>query len=207
MYSLLIENWHLSHLYFYSDERAYSRGMLLLLIFMELVYIGLGVSLSYWNNSFFNALQSFNQSSFVRLLGYFFLLILTIIVVGVYKHYLAQLFKLRWRSWLTNYLLSKYLSDHAYYEASLLRNDDNPDQRISMDVETYIENTYNLTIGAINSTVSFFAYVIILWSLSGVIKINITQYWSYEMRGSMVWAAIVYAGLGKSRAVVTSFKK
>jgi ABC-type uncharacterized transport system fused permease/ATPase subunit len=76
-----------------------------------------------------------------------------------------------------------------------------------MDVETYIENTYNLTIGAINSTVSFFAYVIILWSLSGVIKINITQYWSYEMRGSMVWAAIVYAGLGKSRAVVTSFKK
>ncbi|CAF3027513.1 unnamed protein product [Rotaria sp. Silwood2] len=86
-----------------------------------------------------------------------------------------QLLQLRWRRWLPNNFLSKYLSKHAYYHMSLLKND-NPDQRISMDINLYVENVYTLAIGLLNAFASLLSDVIVLWSLSGIIRIKITQH-------------------------------
>ena len=195
---LLIENWLLSKLYFYSDERIYARLILVLLIIMELISIGLNVLFSYWHNAFFSALQQMDQSVFGRLLSYFSIIILAIAVVTVSKSYLAQLLELRWRHWLTNHLLNNYLAEHAYYGASFKKNrDDNPDQKISADVGSYISHTCNLTTGALRAFTSFISHVFILWSLSGVTKIQVTQHFSYNMRGSLLWVAITWAGLGE----------
>ncbi|CAF3511612.1 unnamed protein product [Rotaria socialis] len=164
---------------------------------MELISIGLGVLLSYWLNAFFNALQQLDQSTFIRLLFYFPIIILTIGAVRVYKSYMAQLLELQWRRWLTNHFLSNYLAEHAYYGALFQTNrDDNPDQKISADIRSYIAHTCNLTIGALHAIVTFISYVLILWSLSGVVTIHVTQYFSYNIRGSLMWVAIICAGFG-----------
>ncbi|CAF1238280.1 unnamed protein product [Rotaria sordida] len=93
--------------------------------------------------------------------------------------------------------MTNYLVEHAYYGASFKANrDDNPDQRISADIASYITHTSDLTIGAIHAIASFISHVFILWSLSSVIEIPITQYVSYKIPGGLMWVAIFYAGLG-----------
>jgi putative ATP-binding cassette transporter len=171
---------------------------------MQLIYVGLGVLFSYWHNALFSALQQSNQSAFFRLILYFPIIILIVIVVAVYKTYFAQLFQLHWRRWLTNYFLGNYLAEHAYYGVSFKAiREDNPDQRISVDIASYVTHTCDLTIDAIQAVASFISHVFILWSLSGMIEIPVTQDISYKIRGGLMWLAIVYAGLGKKMLLST----
>ncbi|CAF4591008.1 unnamed protein product, partial [Rotaria sp. Silwood2] len=132
---------------------------------MELISVGLNVLLRYWNKDFIDTFQSFDQLAFLHSLLYFIFIVIAIIIVSVYKNYLVQLLQLRWRRWLPNNFLSKYLSKLAYYHMSLLKND-NPDQRISMDINLYVENVYTLAIGLLNAFASLLSDVIVLWSLS-----------------------------------------
>ncbi|CAF1429492.1 unnamed protein product [Rotaria sp. Silwood1] len=163
---------------------------------MQLMSVGLSVLFSYWHNALFSALQQLDQSAFVRLIFYFPIIILIVVVVAVYKTYFVQLLELHWRRWLTNYFMTNYLAEHAYYGASFKANrDDNPDQRISVDIASYITHTSDLTIGAIHAIASFISHVFILWSLSGVIVIPVTQHVSYKIPGGLMWVAIFYAGL------------
>ena len=204
--SLWINSWRLFRLYFFSEERFYARSMLLILIIMELISVGLNIVFTYWYNAFLNKFQSYDQSGFFRILWLFCPLAFGIISVSVYKNYLSQSLQLYWRRWLTDYFLKKYLSHDAFYTLSLQRNHaqaknhgvDNPDQRISMDINTYTECVINLLIGALNSFASLISFVILLWSLSGVVTINVTRYRSFHIHGGMVWVALVYAGLGKN---------
>jgi len=172
---------------------------------MELIGVGLEVALTYWQNAFMSTFSLFDQAGFLRLLVYFCFFLLAMTVVSVHKQYWLQLLQLHWRRWLTNDFLRKYLSGDAYYKISLLKNqdqimndqNDNPDQRISMDINSYIVNTCTLVLGALNIGASLILNIIVLWSLSGVIQINISQHWSLHIYGAMVWAALAYAGLGK----------
>ncbi|CAF3428772.1 unnamed protein product [Rotaria sp. Silwood2] len=168
---------------------------------MELISVGLNVLLRYWNKDFIDTFQSFDQLAFLHSLLYFIFIVIAIIIVSVYKNYLVQLLQLRWRRWLPNNFLSKYLSKHAYYHMSLLKND-NPDQRISMDINLYVENVHTLAIGLLNAFASLLSYVIALWSLSGIIRIKITQHFSFDIKGSMVWAVLIYNGLAKQNSEI-----
>ncbi len=104
--SLWINNWRLFRLYFFSEERISARSMLLILVVLQLISIGLNVTLSYWSKAVMNAFQSYEKSKFHRLLLYFCFLALAIISVSVFKAYLAQTFRLDWRRWLTDHFLT-----------------------------------------------------------------------------------------------------
>ncbi|CAF3018439.1 unnamed protein product [Rotaria sp. Silwood2] len=50
---------------------------------------------------------------------------------------------------------------------------DHPDQRISMDINAYVENVYTLLIGLLNAGVSLISYIVVLWSHSGALVTNL----------------------------------
>lgn len=213
--ALLNDNWRLFRLYFVSEERFYARIMLLVSIILELINIGLGVLLTFWTRDFMNALQNYDQLAFLHSLLHFGFLAAALIMVSVHKTYLKQTLLLHWRRWMTNDFLSKYLSHHVYYEMSFMKtngrtiydSNDNPDQRISMDIISYISCVYSLAIGLLNTCVSLVTYVIVLWSLSGAVKINIIQNRSFHIQGIMVWAALFYAGFGMKKMQALLFAK
>ncbi|CAF4003415.1 unnamed protein product [Rotaria magnacalcarata] len=164
---------------------------------MELTSVGLGVLFSYWHNALFSALQQLDQSKFVRLLFSFPILVVITVIVTVGKGCVAQLFELQWRCWLTHHFLDNYLAKCAYYRLPFVTSrDDNPDQKISVDIGSYINHTCHLTIGGLQAIVSFISHIFILWSLSDVIKLHVTQHFSCSIRGDLVWIAIICAGLG-----------
>jgi len=164
--------------------------------------VGINVLLNWWNNSFYNALQDKNWDAFVYQLGYFCVLATAYIFLAVYQLYLNQWLQIRWRRWLTQTYLEKWLAGSNHYRMQLLGDAaDNPDQRIAEDVKEFIDGGASgigiLPIGLslLNATVTLASFAVILWNLSETAPLHAFGI-SFDIPGYLLWAALIYAILG-----------
>jgi putative ATP-binding cassette transporter len=70
---------------------------------------------------------------------------------------------------------------------------DNPDQRIADDLDRYTSISLTLSLGLLNSVVTLFSFLFILWTLSGALSIPLGGGAHFDIPGYMVFAAIIYA--------------
>ena len=204
--SFLRDAWRLAVPYFRSEEKWSARGLLLIIIVMNLSLVGMTVVLSFWNREFFNSLQNKDYDAFIALLFTyrrgetglmpgFVGIAVVYILIAIHRTYLNQLLQIRWRTWLTRRFLGEWLSDRAYYRISLSAaqnaGTDNPDQRIAEDLRDFTADTLTLGLGLLSNIVSLFSFVGILWSLSGSISV-----FGVTVPGYMVWVALAYAIVG-----------
>jgi putative ATP-binding cassette transporter len=182
--------------YWRSEERWTARGLLALVIALNLSQVYLSVLFNAWNNSFYNALQHLDQAAFLHQLFRFCWLAALFILCGGYSFYLNQALQIRWRRWMTEHLVARYLDAKVYYRLQLgeIRTD-NPDQRISEDIPSFVQQSLDLSLGLLNSAVTLFSFLFILWRLSGSLEIPLGKT-DIVIPGYMVWVAILYAVLG-----------
>jgi putative ATP-binding cassette transporter len=188
--------WRIASPYFRSEDRG--RGLVLLaaVIAIELSIVGLTVLLNQWNNVFYNALQDRDWNAFVYQLGYFCVLAAAFILLAVYQLYLNQWLEIRWRRWLTASYLDHWLAGANHYRMQLLGDAaDNPDQRIADDIRMFIELTLNIGLQLLNSCVTLFSFMIILWSLSAAAPLHLFGV-SLNIPGYLLWSALIYAVIG-----------
>ena len=184
--------WFLVRPFWFSEERWPARGLLAVIVGMNLGLVYLNVLFNQWNNAFYNALQEKNLDVFVHQLIWFCELAVMFILVAVYQTYLRQMLVIRWRRWLTDRFLSDWLSGRAYYLMQVAgRSADNPDQRIAEDVNQFVTQTLALSLGVLDSVVTLASFAAILWGLSGSLELG-----PVTIPGYMLWAALVYAVLG-----------
>ena len=74
-------------------------------------------------------------------------------------------------------------------------NPDNPDQRISEDVNQFTASSISLSMGLLNAVVTLISFVGILWGLSGSLSFMLGGS-SFSIPGYMVWVAIAYCLVG-----------
>src|SRR5262249_27125725 len=110
--------------------------------------------------------------------------------------YLNQMLYVRWRRWLTHKYLAVWLAERTYYQLQLSSSADNPDQRISEDIDRFAASLMSLSVGLISSLASLASFLIILWGLSGGAEIPIGNLGKIYVPGFLVWAALIYAGVG-----------
>src|SRR6266566_6373451 len=159
--------FRLARPYFFSEDRWAGRILLAAVITIELSIVAINVALNQWNNRFYNALQERNWDNFVSELLFFCALAGTYIVIAVYQLYLNQWLQIRWRRWMTQQYLDRWLAGANHYRMQLLGDAaDNPDQRIAEDINMFIERTLTLSIGLLSAIVTLFSFVVILWTLS-----------------------------------------
>ena len=133
---------------------------------------------------------------FIWQLGVFSVLAAFFIVSAVYQIYLQQWLQMRWRRWLTNRYLGRWLSNGTHYRMRLKGDAaDNPDQRIADDIKQFINSTLDMGISLLGSIVTLVSFVVILWSLSASTPLMIGSQ-SFNIPGYLVWAALVYAIVG-----------
>ena len=188
--------WRLAKPYWVSEEKWSARGLLLAIVVLNLGNVYISVRLNEWNNAFYNALQKLDGSEFFRQLGIFCLLAAVFIVMAVYALYLSQMLQIRWRRWLTRRYLGAWLADRAYYQLELKRATDNPDQRISEDLNQFTSYVLTLSLGLLTSVVSLASFLVILWGVSGPADIPIGPWGTLHLPAYLVWAALLYAGVG-----------
>lgn len=182
--------------YWYSEQKWKAYGILAVVLGLNLASVFLTVLINDWYKEFWDVLQAYQFDSFWYLVGKFSLIAMIYIAIGVYSIYLQQLLQIKWREWMTDKYLVKWLEHKAYYRLKLLGKDmDNPDQRISEDINQFVSLTLSLTIGLVRQLITLVAFTVILWNLSGIITVPIDSY-EFTVYGYMVWLSLIYSIVG-----------
>ena len=191
--------WRIATPYFRSEDRWAGRVLLSAVIALQLFQVWLNVRFNAWYNTFYTALQNKDWNVFIYQLGVFSILAAAFIVTAVYQLYLQQWLQIRWRNWLTQRYLGRWLGQGTHYRMRLKGDQaDNPDQRIADDIRQFIDSTLDIGIALLGSVVTLVSFVVILWTLSSATPLMIGSQ-TYNVPGYLVWAALIYAVIG-SRA-------
>ena len=182
--------------YFRSEDRWAGRALLFAVISLQLFQVWLNVRFNAWYNTFYTSLQNKDWDTFIFQIGVFSLLAAFFIVSAVYQLYLQQWLQIRWRNWLTQRYLGRWLGQGTHYRMRLKGDQaDNPDQRIADDIREFVDGTLNIGIALLGSIVTLVSFVVILWTLSSATPLMIGSQ-SFEIPGYLVWAALIYAIIG-----------
>ncbi|MCC2625035.1 MAG: transporter ATP-binding protein [Burkholderiales bacterium] len=188
--------WFLAKPYWKSPDRPKAMGLLSIVITLNLLMVAMSVAINKWYSKFYDALQNLDKQAFYKLLLIFCILAFTNILISVLAYYFRKILEIRWRRWLTAYYLDKWFNSKAYYKTRFLSViSDNPDQRISDDINSFIVLVLTLTLGLMNSVVTLGSFVVILWTIVGPLKFTL---WGHHIviHGYIVWATLLYAIAG-----------
>ncbi len=188
--------WQLFRGYWNSEYKWKARGLLAVVIGLNFFCVYLLVRMNSWYNEFYNALQQYHADKFWPLLGEFTALAMLYIVIAVYAIYLRQMLQIKWRTWMTDEYLSRWLKRQVYYRMQVQGSDtDNPDQRISEDINQFVNLTLQLLIGLLKEMTTLAAFGVVLWNLSGAYTLHLGDR-ELVVYGYMFWLSLIYAGLG-----------
>ena len=188
--------WHLFKGYWSSEEKWKARGLLAVVIALNFAMVYLLVQINDWYNEFYNSLQNYQSDLFWGLIGKFSLIAFTYIMIAVYAVYLRQMLQLKWRTWMTNQYLNSWLGKQVYYRLQLTGGaTDNPDQRISEDINQFVALTLGLLIGLLKQITTLVAFGVVLWELSGDYTLELGGA-AIVISGYMFWFSLVYSSIG-----------
>jgi putative ATP-binding cassette transporter len=188
--------WQLIRAYWQSEQRVFAYSFFIFAIVMTVAIVLMDVVFNYWMNYFYDALQDYDERGALDLLVMFTFIAAVYIVLAVYRYYLQQYLALRWRRWLTNQFLTRWLEKKGYYYLENFdEKTDNPDQRIQEDIGSLVTSSLDLSIGFISSVTTFVAFIYILWTLSGHFSFHIGKL-TVIVPGYLVWVSIIYSIIG-----------
>nr|WP_162062991.1 SbmA/BacA-like family transporter [Vibrio taketomensis] len=133
---------------------------------LSLLLVQVTVKLNHWNKAFFDALAELKGALIYDLLLEFIIIVALIVVMKVYAKWLQQWAEIRWRTWMTELLVNRWINGKNFYHLTLTQEPDNPDQRIAEDIKLLTTDTLELLIGLIKSAATLAAFSVILWNLS-----------------------------------------
>ena len=165
------------------------------LVLLNQAQVGIMVRLSFFNRDWFNAIQDKNEEQFWSLLFTVFLVWAAIYILSAIFEYVIQSgLTIRWRQWLTDHMVRDWLKDGTHYRMALSGGvADNPDQRIAVDISSFIESTYGFSIRLLATVSSLVSFSIILWTISAAFTFPGTD---VVIPGLLFWVALIYAGVG-----------
>lgn len=189
--------WQLLKAYWQSEYRNSAYAFLGAVLVMSMILVGMDVIFTNWYNHFYNALQDYDWRGALDLIIIFLFIAGVNIILAVYRYYLQSFLGLRWRRWLTRQFLNRWLEKKSYYYLEDFNDStDNPDQRIQDDINSLVNMSLALLIGMLSAVVTIFAFIFVLWELSGRLTIPLGSLGTLHIPGYLVWVAILYAILG-----------
>jgi vitamin B12/bleomycin/antimicrobial peptide transport system ATP-binding/permease protein len=190
---------------FTAMERRIAVAMVVFLVLINQAQVGITVRLSFFNRDWFNAIQNRDAATFWQQLLFVFTPWAFILVASAVVEFFTQsMLVIRWRRWLTDHLIARWLAGHTHYHISLVGTQaDNPDQRIQEDVYRFIDGgsdgattsygLYSYSILLISTLSSLVSFAIVLWGLSESFTVPGTD---IKIPGFLFWVALLYAAVG-----------
>lgn len=163
-------------------------------IAINLLLVKVYVQLNTWNKSFFDALSELDGPLIYDLLFEFALLVAVIVAMKVYAKWLQQWVEIRWRTWITENLIQRWMNNKHYYHLTLTKEPDNPDQRIAEDAKILTTDTIALLLGFIKSVATLLAFSVVLWEVSEGFKLPLFD--DFSISGYLFWLALLYSIIG-----------
>ncbi len=188
--------WRLMAPYWSSEERWKARGLLVGVVTTVLIGIYFQVLINEWSRITFDAFQNYNVDLFISQWKYFALYLTGFLVAFMTQVYFKNKLIIAWRRWMTSDLLEKWLEHKAYYKMYLYKLDtDNPDQRISQDIDEFVSSTETVFINSIDNILTLITFSFILWNLSGNFPVPdfVPLIGGKAIPGFLFWIAVTYS--------------
>lgn len=152
--------------FFKSELRGRAIGGVVLVVVLLLAINGTNLVNSYVGRDFMSALAERRAGQF-----YMYALMLAGVfavatAVEVMSVYVQQRLGVLWREWLSRRLIDRYLADRAYLRLAERHDIDNPDERISQDVNTYTTTTLSVFVLVVNGLLTLVAFSSVLWLIT-----------------------------------------
>jgi len=158
--------WEVAKPYWISSEKFKAWGLLASIILFIIATENVYALLANYQGKLTTALASKEANQFqyflilvgVSLLGWLFFLIV--------KNFVQEKLALYWRKWLTNDFLHNYFGDRAFYQINGNKEIDNPDQRISEDIDSFVNSSLQFSLDFFDTILKGFLFIAILWSIN-----------------------------------------
>ena len=176
------------------------------LILLILLIVGLVSTTAY--NSFVNRylvdslIQDKDYSKFINILIINIVVLVCLTLLAGLSKFVRKQIALDWYKWLNDQILDKYLSNRAYYKINFQTDLDNPDQRLSQEIEPVTTNALNFSATFFEKVLEMIIFLVIVWTISQNIALILI---GYTLIGNLI-AIYLNQGLSKINQEELSFK-
>lgn len=148
--------------------------------------------LNVWNKAIFDALEKKDAPAVLRQAIIFGPLAAGSIAVAVCIVYARMRTQRRWRAWLTEHTITRWLNKGRYYQLNLIEGDHkNPEARIAEDVRIATEQPVDFAVGILSAVLTSVTFMGVLWSVGGNLTITIAGSRLF-IPGYLVIAVLIY---------------
>jgi putative ATP-binding cassette transporter len=152
--------------YWQGDRRHVAWALLAVIVVMMLAETQLAVLLNDRTGEMMSALAAQDDSRFWAAVRACLLVIVFAVPMYAFYYYLRDLFANQWRRWMTGRFLDGYLGARRYYELTGNPDIDNPDQRISEDINSFTGRSIHFLMIFLGAAMQLVAFSAVLWSIS-----------------------------------------
>jgi putative ATP-binding cassette transporter len=152
--------------YWLGEEKGKAWLLLALLIVLMLAETKFAVMLNDQSGEMTSALAAKDGDRFWKSVKMCLFVLAFAVPIYAFYYYMRDLFANQWRRWLTGRFLDGYLKGRRYYELGSSSEIDNPDQRISEDINTFTGRSINFLLIFLGSIMQLVAFSAVLWSIS-----------------------------------------
>src|ERR1041384_4129006 len=159
---------------FWSSERSWKVAWLMTacLILLVLAQLFFQYQLNLWNKAIFDALEKKDSATVLYQAMIFVPLAVGSIAVAVCIVYARMRTQRRWRAWLTEHTITRWLDKGRYYQLNLIEGDHkNPEARIAEDTRIATEQPVDFAVGLLSAALTSVTFMGVLWSIGGSIKV------------------------------------
>lgn len=155
-----------------------------------------------WNRSIFDAIEKRDSATVFHLTAIFFPLAIGSVILAVAQVYARMAIQRRWRAWLTNSIITRWLASGRYYQLNLVSGDHkNPEYRIAEDLRIATDSPVDFVAGVTSALLSAATFIVVLWTIGGALTLRLGGT-ELTIPGFLVLAAVIYAAIA-SGSIVT----
>lgn len=162
--------------YWKGDKKSTAWGLLALLVGLMVCETQLAVMLVDKTGELTSALAAQQADRFWSAVRASLLVVAFAVPVYAFYYYMRDAFSNHWRRWLTHRFLDGYLGERKYYEIGNGTDIDNPDQRISEDINTFTGRSTHFLLIFLGSLMQLVAFSAVLWSISHTLVAFLAAY-------------------------------
>ena len=96
--------------------------------------------------------------------------------IEVYYNFIKTRLALVWRQWLSEILIGEYFVKRRGLNIEKSLAIDNPEQRMTQDVDSFCNNSVRLSITILDATVNVCTFIVVLWNLSPALSFTVIIY-------------------------------
>ena len=185
--------WRTAGGFWFGEARLIAWILTVGLVLVTLVQVYVQYRINVWNREIFDAIEKKDPGIVLTQALIFIPLALIAVTLAIIAVYGRMRMQRRWRAWLTDHLIDRWLANGRYYQLNLVTGDhQNPEGRIGEDARIATDSPVDFAVGILNAVLMALTFVVVLWGVGGSITFRVGGSEVF-IPGYLVIAVILYS--------------